>query len=90
MGKHSTPSGCFSPPGDSCPCSAAATAGIWHTQISKLFSCRIVKVDLSNPGPLSDWQDVVSQHEKDLLEWACALKVSNQQASIANAASSAE
>eukprot|EP00891_Asterochloris_glomerata_P009877 jgi/Astpho2/9877/fgenesh1_pm.00152_%23_2_t len=39
--------------------------------------CRIVKVDLSNPGPLSDWQDVVSQHEKDLLEWACALKGDN-------------
>ena len=43
-----------------------------------MSTCRIVKVDLSNPGPHSEWQDVVPQHDKDLLEWACALKVSSQ------------
>ena len=47
---------------------------------------RIVKVDLSNPGPHSEWRDVVPQHDKDLLEWACALKVSSQQTSIESAA----
>eukprot|EP00891_Asterochloris_glomerata_P003639 jgi/Astpho2/3639/Aster-07842 len=36
--------------------------------------CRIVRVDLSNPGPHCEWQDVVPQHDKVLLEWACALK----------------
>ena len=43
-------------------------------------------MDLSNPGPHSEWQDVVPQHDKDLLEWACALKVSSQQNFVENAA----
>lgn len=38
-------------------------------------SCRIVRVELSDPGPPSTWQDVVPQHRKDLLRWASALKV---------------
>lgn len=35
---------------------------------------RIVRADLTDPGVPSDWQDVVPQHRKDLLQWGSALK----------------
>jgi hypothetical protein len=44
--------------------------------------CRVVEVDLMNPGSPDTWQDVVPQHDKDLLQWAAALKVLAQQLSL--------
>ena len=32
-------------------------------------------MDLANPGTPDTWADVVPQHDKDLLQWAAALKV---------------
>jgi hypothetical protein len=32
-------------------------------------------VDLAHPGTPDTWADVVPQHDKDLLQWAAALKV---------------
>lgn len=32
-------------------------------------------MDLANPGTPETWADVVPQHDKDLLQWAAALKV---------------
>ncbi len=38
--------------------------------------CRLVRTDVSAPGKSHTWPDVIPQHEKDLLQWASALKVS--------------
>lgn len=34
---------------------------------------RVVRTDITQPGP-PQWQDVIPQHPKDLLQWAVLLK----------------
>ena len=36
---------------------------------------RLVRTNLSSPGPPGRWKDVIPKHKKDLLQWAAALKV---------------
>ena len=40
--------------------------------------CRLVRTDISSAGALRgqpDWQDIIPQHEMDLMQWATALQV---------------
>lgn len=36
---------------------------------------RLVRTDISKPSDPSTWANVIPPHEKDLLQWASALKV---------------
>ncbi len=40
--------------------------------------CRLVRTDISSAGALRgqpEWQDIIPQHEMDLMQWATALQV---------------
>lgn len=39
-----------------------------------LYRARVVRVDITSPGPPSSWADVIPQHPKHLLQSAVALK----------------
>ncbi len=36
---------------------------------------RLVRVDLASASTPDTWQDIIPEHERDLLQWAAALKV---------------
>ena len=40
---------------------------------------RLVKVDLAAAGPPEEWDDLIPQHDTDLLQWASAHEVSVSQ-----------
>lgn len=45
------------------------------------FSCprcevsRLVRTDIATAGPPEAWEDLIGEHEKDLLQWASAHEV---------------
>jgi hypothetical protein len=39
-------------------------------------SCRLVKVDLASAGSPESWEDLIPEHDTDLLQWASAHEVS--------------
>ena len=48
----------------------------WSAQSTLSALCRLVKVDLATAGSPESWDDLIPQHETDLLQWASAHDVS--------------
>ena len=46
-----------------------------HNKRLCVRACRLVKVDLEEPGAPESWDDLIPQHDTDLLQWASAHEV---------------